>query len=186
MEYSREISTDCRFFGIFELLKPIYFVRDLDLIRQITIKDFDSFVNHKSVFEEEVDPIFMKNLFVLRDQKWKDMRSVLSPAFTGSKMRRMFSLITDLSTDYLSAMEKTIKTEQLMEFKEFTNKFCNDVIFKCAFGVSVNSYSEPDNEYFVWGRQTSAVTILLQLKFLAYGIAPKIMSVSCLKQMGGT
>lgn len=38
------------------------------------------------------------------DQKWRDMRATLSPAFTGSKMRLMYEFIIECAqqmTDYL-------------------------------------------------------------------------------------
>jgi cytochrome P450 family 9 len=126
---------------VFEFLKPLYVIRDVELIRQISIKDFDNFVNHRSVIDESADSLFGKNLFILRDQKWRNMRSTLSPAFTGSKMRHMFNLIASISNDYMNELTKTIKTEKELEFKDFMNKYCHDVIAKCAFGVSINSMS---------------------------------------------
>lgn len=158
-------------------MKPVYVIRDLELIRQVSIKDFDSFVNHKGVFSEEGDTLFAKNLFVLRDQKWRDMRSTLSPAFTGSKMRHMFALIASISNDYMAETSKTIKTESQIDFKDFSNKYCNDVIFKCAFGVSINSLSDPNNEFYTSGKRITNFPLSLQLKFMGFAIAPKLMSV---------
>lgn len=67
-----------RFFGVFEFTKPIYCIRDPELIRQISVKDFGHFVNHRSMFDENVDKFFgRKSLFILRDQNWRDMRSTL-------------------------------------------------------------------------------------------------------------
>lgn len=62
---------------MFEFTKPVYCIRDPELIRQISIKDFDHFVNHRSKFDENVDRLFGRSLFILRDQKWRDMRSTL-------------------------------------------------------------------------------------------------------------
>ena len=87
---------------MFEFLQPVYFVRDPELIKQITVKEFDHFVNHRMKMDEELEPLFGRSLFVMRDQRWKDMRSTLSPAFTGSKMRNMFSLIANCSKDTIN------------------------------------------------------------------------------------
>lgn len=43
-----------------------------------------------------------------KDQKWRDMRTTLSPAFTGSKMRLMYEFIIECAqqmTDHLQQKE---------------------------------------------------------------------------------
>lgn len=129
------------------------------------------------MIDEKADSFFGKNLFILRDQKWKDMRSTLSPTFTGSKMRHMFSLITHISDDYMEQLRHTIKPEKEIEFKEFANKYCNDVIAKCAYGVSVNSL-ENENDFYKMGQKITTFPFILQLKFMGYSAFPKIMNVS--------
>jgi cytochrome P450 family 9 len=72
----------CRIFGMFIFKRPVFVITDPDLIKQITIKDFDHFVNHDEAMNGKVDRVFSKNLFSLFDQKWRDMRVTLSPIFT--------------------------------------------------------------------------------------------------------
>lgn len=134
------------------------------------------------MIDEEADSFFGKNLFVLRDQKWKNMRSTLSPAFTGSKIRHMFSLIASISHDYMNELNRTIKTEKEIEFKDFANKYCNDVIAKCSFGVTVNSLVETDNEFYMMGRYVTNFTLTQQLKFMGYSAFPKLMNVSTFRR----
>lgn len=38
-----------KFVGLMEFQRPVMYIRDLDLIKAITIKDFEYFVNHRSV-----------------------------------------------------------------------------------------------------------------------------------------
>lgn len=61
-------------------------IKDPTLIKQITIRDFDNFVNHDGNHDVETDRLLSKSVLLLRDQKWKDMRSMLSPIYTSSKM----------------------------------------------------------------------------------------------------
>lgn len=58
-------------------------LRDPEIIKQLTIKDFDYFMDHRALIPEQVDQMITKTLPVLQGQKWRDMRSTLSPAFTG-------------------------------------------------------------------------------------------------------
>jgi hypothetical protein len=47
--------------GIFEFLHPEYVVRDPELIKHITVKDFDHFVDLPNILED-VEPILTKGL----------------------------------------------------------------------------------------------------------------------------
>lgn len=76
----------CSFFrlvGLFEFRRPVVLLRDPQLIKQLAVKDFDHFMDHRVLMTEELDPLFGKNLVSLSGHKWRDMRSTLSPAFTG-------------------------------------------------------------------------------------------------------
>lgn len=55
-----------RYTGFFAFTNPIVVIRDLDLIKQIGIKDFDHFVDHKVFMDEEAEPLFGSNLFFLK------------------------------------------------------------------------------------------------------------------------
>lgn len=49
---------------------PSLLLRDLDVYKQIFVKDFDNFVDHQKIpFSEELDPIFTNSLIFLRGKK---------------------------------------------------------------------------------------------------------------------
>jgi len=109
-----------RYIGVFEFRQPVYLIRDPEIIKQITVKDFDHFINHKTKIDENVEPMLGRVLFLMRDQRWKDMRSTLSPAFTGSKMRNMFSLVSNCSNDTINYLLKEANGNPLeLEMKDF-------------------------------------------------------------------
>lgn len=68
---------------MFEFRRPAVLVRDPKLIKQLCVKDFDYFMDHRIILTEDIDKMMGNTLFVLQGQKWKDMRGTLSPAFTG-------------------------------------------------------------------------------------------------------
>lgn len=55
-----------RFYGAFQLMKPLLQVRDIELIKKITVKDFEHFLDHNTFIKEEYDPLFGRNLFSLK------------------------------------------------------------------------------------------------------------------------
>lgn len=57
--------------------RPFIMVHDAELIKQITIKEFDSFVNHDANFSKGSDEIFGKSVFLMEDNPWREMRNKL-------------------------------------------------------------------------------------------------------------
>lgn len=152
---------DYKIGGFYDLMKPIFMLRDPEVIKQIAVKDFDYFMDHTPTMtnsgpEDEVggDSLFGNSLFALRGQKWRDMRATLSPAFTGSKMRHMFELVADSAksmAEFFKAEAAAGKTLEY-EMKDTFSRFGNDVIATVAFGIKVDSMRDRDNEFFTKGK----------------------------------
>ncbi|KAJ8916081.1 hypothetical protein NQ315_004447, partial [Exocentrus adspersus] len=82
-------SPGTRYFGVYQFMVPTLMLRDPELIKQLTVKDFEHFTDHRTFIPEDADPLWGKNLFALTGERWRDMRTILSPSFTSSKMRSM-------------------------------------------------------------------------------------------------
>lgn len=168
-----------RFFGLYEFSKPLLTIRDPELIRQITVKDFEYFVDHRPFLSDSSqEPLFFKSLFLLTGQKWRDMRSTLSPAFTGSKMRQMFQLVVDCSeqaTSILLSEAKASTKPFVPEMKDLFTRFTNDVIATAAFGIKVNSLEDRKNEFYMMGRATT--------DFTGFGIMFRMVLMSFLPKL---
>ncbi|KAJ6633344.1 Cytochrome P450 9e2 [Pseudolycoriella hygida] len=164
--------------GIFEFSTPAFIVRDPKLLKKLTVKDFDSFPDHRMFLSEEADPLFGRALFSLQGQKWRDMRSTLSPAFTGSKMRQMFELVSSVGQQVATTLNAQIKNggDSSFEFKELARKFTVDTIATCAFGIEVNSFAHPKNDFIrISGKISNFNSFLTMLKFIGYFMIPKLM-----------
>lgn len=168
-----------RFFGTYEALgMPGYTIRDPELIKQMGIKDFDHFVNHVFQIEEGSEPTLGASLFFMRDQRWKDMRATLSPAFTGSKMRLMFGLIVEVCQVFTNFLKTDIKSSSGKEYdiKELYSKLANDAIASCAFGMNIDSFNHEKNEFYQSGQVIANFDGLKGFKFIGYAVIPEIMN----------
>jgi cytochrome P450 family 9 len=175
VEMLYNIAPNERYCGIYQFITPTLMLRDPDLIKQITIKDFDHFLDHRSLVPEESDPLFGKNLFSLTGQKWRDMRSTLSPAFTSSKMKYMFELITKNGEQFAQHFLKQNKDLIKIEMKDTFTRFTNDVIASTAFGVECDSLGQPENEFYMMGRVTTDLTgIWTNIKLMGYFLMPRL------------
>ena len=167
-----------RVVGMFEGRKPMFFIKDPALVKQMAVKDFEHFLNHRKLISDITDPLFGKSLPLLQGQKWKDMRSTLSPAFTGSKMRLMFDLVTECGKNSTKTLkEQILRTgNNKFEMRELLCKFTVDMIATCAFGLEVNSFKDPENDF---QRITSLATAFTKpiaaIKMMAYQLVPKFV-----------
>lgn len=66
-----------RVFGMFIFTRPNLVVKDTDVVKQISIKDFDHFVNHDGSLTRGSDGIFAKSVLLLEDNPWREMRNFL-------------------------------------------------------------------------------------------------------------
>lgn len=164
-----------RISGSFQFLTPVYFTRDPEIIRQIAIKDFDHFQDHRSFMDSDTQDLFGNSLLFLTGQKWRDMRATLSPAFTGSKMRLMFDLVTECMDTMAQHFIKLAQNGERIEceMKELFSRNGNDVIASCAFGVQINSFEQRDNEFFMVGKRLLKFSML---KFALIRVFPKLMT----------
>ncbi|KAK4873605.1 hypothetical protein RN001_012965 [Aquatica leii] len=165
---------DKRYFGMYQFLSPSLMVTDLDLIKRITVKDFDIFPEHSTVVSEDVDPLFARNiLFMKGGEKWQRLRSMLSPAFTSSKLKTMYPLMIKCAQQFVDHYKKDDGIIEL-EVKDTFSKFTNDVIATIAFGVECNSFANPNDTFYVMGKKVMAVSLL---KSFMYDISPFIMKL---------
>ncbi|EDV56251.1 probable cytochrome P450 9h1 [Drosophila erecta] len=171
----------CPVYGIYALRDAVFFVRDPELIKLIGIKEFDHFVNHNSMHHNMQESILSKSLISLRDGRWKEMRSILTPAFTGSKMRIMYDLIQSCSEEGVIHMREQLELSQdasiELEMKDYFTRFANDVIATVAFGISINSFRRKDNEFFRIGQAMSRIGAWSVVKAMLYALFPRLMKV---------
>lgn len=51
---------------MYQGMLPTLIIRDPDIIKQINVKEFDHFLNHRPFIADGADPIWTKNLFSLK------------------------------------------------------------------------------------------------------------------------
>ena len=89
-----------KYIGIFSFDSPAIVIRDLDIIKNILVKDSQIFSDRLNEFDEKLDPMASKALFVLKGQKWRYVRHNLSPTFTTGKMKNMFYLVEKSAQEF--------------------------------------------------------------------------------------
>ena len=159
--------SDVKYFGMYEFQTPVIVIRDPEIIKKIAIKNFEMFPDHRGFTDEKIDPLFGKGLFSLKGDEWKDMRNILSPSFTSSKMKLMFHLMMECVVNFTNVLVERSKDENyFVNLKDAFTRLSADIISSCAFGININSMKDPQNDIYVIGRNATDFEGVLSLKFL--------------------
>ncbi|XP_055312119.1 cytochrome P450 6a8-like [Sitodiplosis mosellana] len=150
--FYRERKQDAPMLGIYFFLSPVLLVNDLDLIRHIFIKDFQYFQNRGTFYNEKHDPL-SAHLFNVDYEKWRPLRSKLTPTFTSGKMKFMFGTIVSVANEFVECLNKTIQVDCEIEVNEWLGRFTTDVIGTCAFGIECNSLKDPNAKFRQMGKK---------------------------------
>ncbi|KAL1509574.1 hypothetical protein ABEB36_004286 [Hypothenemus hampei] len=177
VKYAYDSFGKSRYGGIFNLNRPTLMLKDPELIKQLTIKDFDHFTDHRSFANAETEPLWSNNLFSLTGQKWREMRATLSGSFTSSKMKHMFEVINEAAQNFSTHFMKKDENIIELEIKDTFSRFTNDVIATSAFGLKVDSLEEPNNTFYTMGKDvTNFSSLLSTLKFVLLFTFPRIFN----------
>ncbi|XP_034937249.1 cytochrome P450 9e2-like [Chelonus insularis] len=167
---------EARYFGLMMYNMPVIHLKDPEIIKEIYIKNFDFVPDHKSFIEEEFDPIFGKNVFSLRGERWRQVRSALTPSFTAAKMKFLFKLISQTSEEFVEYLYDNPDLCETLDIKDAFTRYTNDVIATSAFGIQVNSMKDRENEFYLRGKDATNLTGTRRiLKFMCGILFPRLM-----------
>nr|ULR85603.1 cytochrome P450 [Spodoptera frugiperda] len=168
-----------RFVGKLQFLKETIIVRDPELIKKMTVKDYEYFLNHPNTGPPE--SIFSKFLLFMKGEEWKEMRSTLSPAFTSSKIRLMVPFMEEVGDQMILSLKKKIENSKDgyidIECKDLTTRYANDVIATCAFGLKVDSHNDENNQFYSMGKILSAFSLSKILLYMILTNVPYVMEI---------
>ncbi|KAF7995483.1 hypothetical protein HCN44_006590 [Aphidius gifuensis] len=160
------LNDNAKYVGFFDFGSPTIIIRDTELIKSIAIKNFDHFVNHRGFVDTTIEPLFSNNLFSLHDEKWRQMRNILTPAFTSSKMKGMFKLMSNCAEIFSDYLVESLENNNsiVINSKDAFCRYTNDVIASCAFGITINSMKHQDNEFYVLGKKSTNLEGVMAIK----------------------
>lgn len=141
------------FCGFYFFLRPAVMLLDIDLIKNVLIKDFANFAD-RGMFNNERDDPLTGHLFLLDGHKWRSLRGKLSSTFSSGKMKFIFPTIIKVTHNLVEVFGEQLREDKVVELKEILARYTTDVIGKVAFGIACNSLRDPDAEFRIMGRRS--------------------------------
>lgn len=162
-----------KYCGLYELHTPILLVWDLDLLKSILVKDFDHFVDRRTVSTKS-ESVLNEILSLKTGSEWKILRAIMSPTFTSGKMRGMFSLVCDKADALVSFCLADIIKNPYTDMKNNCGRYTMDTIACCAFGIECNSFVNENAEFAKRAESFFTMTPKVVLKTTLLMTAPKV------------
>lgn len=122
--------------GIYRMTTPGLVIRDLDIIKHIMIKDFDTFVDRGVEFSKKG---LGANLFHSDGDTWRVLRNRFTPVFTSGKLKNMLYLITDRGETFMDYVDEVCDQKSEHKVHPLIQKYTMSTIAACAFGLDVDT-----------------------------------------------
>lgn len=177
-----ELHGDQPYVGFFAFDKPSLLIRELEVVKNILVKDTHNFTDHFLSISEEVDPLAGKCLPNLKGQKWRYYRANLTPTFTTSKMKKMLHFVNECSEGLVQYLDREIADAGTqVSVKEAMSSYTTDVIARCGFGIESNSLKNPDAEFRRYLRRVFDYSLRKGLFSITAFLAPHLQNFFRLK-----
>ncbi|NP_001274159.1 cytochrome P450 6A1 [Musca domestica] len=155
-DYYRKFKGSGPFAGIFLGHKPAAVVLDKELRKRVLIKDFSNFANRGLYYNEKDDPL-TGHLVMVEGEKWRSLRTKLSPTFTAGKMKYMYNTVLEVGQRLLEVMYEKLEVSSELDMRDILARFNTDVIGSVAFGIECNSLRNPHDRFLAMGRKSIEV-----------------------------
>lgn len=174
------------FMGFYIFYKPFFLVRDIELVKHILVKDFNTFANKHTSADSKNDRIGYSNLFIIKNPAWKYLRGKLTSVFTSGKLKKMFDLMLIIGKN----LEKHLELLNLdgngkeVELKDLCANFTTDLIGTTAFGVNLNSLKDPNSDFRENGRLVFDYNLKRAFEFFSIFFFPNLNKYFSVKFFG--
>ncbi|XP_039918854.1 thromboxane-A synthase isoform X2 [Hirundo rustica] len=116
-----------------------------EMIEQILVTDFSNFTNRTK--PNLISKPMLDSILCLRDDRWKYVRSLLTPAFSDTKLKEMTPLINQACDTLLCNLKVYADSGKAFDIQRCYNCFTLDVVGSVAFGTEVDSQKNPDDPF---------------------------------------
>ncbi|XP_055531477.1 probable cytochrome P450 6d5 [Wyeomyia smithii] len=164
------------FVGVYVSFRPALMVNDTELIKDITVRDFDHFHDRGLHVNEQKDPL-SGHLFALGGEKWRDHRAKLTPTFTSGRLKEMFPIMLEIGQVLQDHVGKRVHTEKVLEMREVMARFTTDVIASVGFGIKIDSINDKNETFREMGIRVFAHTLKNMLRLGSTIFTPKMNAI---------
>jgi len=123
-----------------------YAVQSVELSQRLFVKDFDHFTDRRSFASEKYSEEMLNNL---TGERWKNVRSHMTPAFTSGKLKVIFDFMERKSHNLVQHLHKKMEDEKVISMDNIITKYNIDTVGSTAFGIEMNLLKDENTDLAV-------------------------------------
>ncbi|XP_003745878.1 cytochrome P450 3A14 [Galendromus occidentalis] len=131
------------FYGIFLGTKPLLVSTDVEFAQYALVMNFSNFVNRAPLLVLQMsNPNIEGFLSLVSGEKWKKLRSLMTPAFTTRNMKEMLPLILRGAEDFIVNLKKQ---RGPFDIVPLVTSLSIDNMGRTVFGIDVGAQAQKEN-----------------------------------------
>lgn len=108
--------------GLYLLWRPAIMLRDPELVKQVLGVDFAHFHDRGIYTRPEADPI-SDSIFAMTGQRWRKLRSQLSPMFTAGRLKNMLPTVFEKADHLVNVLGARAEGSEIIEMKDYASRW---------------------------------------------------------------
>jgi len=128
---------------------PELVVQDLDILKDILIKNFEYFPDRAGCEKINKKDLRASFLTMKKGDDWRRIRHQITPAFTSGKMKKLIPVMKFCSDEFIKYLGKYAEDGTDIPLKDVLSKLTMNIIGRTAFAVDLNSFDENEKSPFL-------------------------------------
>uniref|UniRef100_A0A671WSU4 Cytochrome P450, family 3, subfamily c, polypeptide 3 n=1 Tax=Sparus aurata TaxID=8175 RepID=A0A671WSU4_SPAAU len=164
-------------YRIFDGRTPTLLVADPEILKTVLVKEcYSTFTNRRdSMFSGPMDDA----ITVVKDERWKRIRSTLSPCFTSGRLKQVSYVVNLLHAS--KSLHVNVITLHLTTFFLFRRRFVGpyslDVVTSASFSIQADSINNPDDPIVVHMKKVLNFSLGFLLFILMFPFGDRLMKL---------
>ncbi|XP_025103416.1 cytochrome P450 3A6-like isoform X2 [Pomacea canaliculata] len=151
-------------FGCFFMRAPLLLTTDLDIVKEVFVKDFSNFTDHGNVIARPTLYPASVSVAGAKGDTWRRLRHIMTPTFSTGKLKLMNPSVNRCCDSLSQALQRHTEKRQLVDVKRVFGAYTADVIAGTEFSLETD-FQTNENDVFMQAaislmRKATSMTLL--------------------------